>query len=664
MSQILHGCKCAYCDTPTCLSSNRRNGSKPYRPPTQLTARALAHYLASQDNPRRGLCPHELKVPPSSVEIESAISIGTRQGADRECSVYPSIWKLAQQHNRSEAGKSDDAHEKKARSTENSPLDVEQSVVDTVNKRRQTKKDLKSLGQNLYDSATVIYSYSKQIPSPTSVLALLRAPDPVPHRTTTPHPNALSVTPHVNKTARIARQHSQQSLRAHSNVQTAQNISQVLSNGQQIHKIPYHPPSTANYSTTSKYIEPTTLDGTAEVPSLSIRKTGKKNFTIGGDKVSTMVQTRPPAATLQRPSKIPKPDHRECPVLPAVPNLNCDILDELKEDVYHHRKDQSADFNFVVDYDTNRRFRPTKPFVNRSLFYTLSEPDTLLQSFHDSSDAFKDSPLPHLNSTRLINSFSDWNRRNGALIFDSLWIAIEALFTPPPEIDAQKSPRLRPSRKSGSTESYSGQPSDQQKAAKSIPRYLSNHEAAHIVLICIHALTSSVSVGWTHTWAQLRKLRSWGIIVPNAPPNTDAFAHPYLNLIDELEYEPAIRLADRLLRGIGARTCFERILASLNRKERPDEDTSDDANDDVLVGIIIQHLKVVERVALISKRKMKSTHDSSEDPGWTVTATFIEWLRTIIIKNWDGKAAISKWSSVGTAVMLLDKLRKQYAPLI
>src|SRR5690242_11642358 len=69
LSQILHGCKNAYCDTPTCLSCSRRTASKPFRPPTQLTARALAHYLASQDKPRRGLCPHELNVAPESFEI-------------------------------------------------------------------------------------------------------------------------------------------------------------------------------------------------------------------------------------------------------------------------------------------------------------------------------------------------------------------------------------------------------------------------------------------------------------------------------------------------------------------------------------------------------------------------------------------------------------------
>ncbi|CAO2655590.1 Nn.00g043930.m01.CDS01 [Neocucurbitaria sp. VM-36] len=661
LSQILHGCKSTCCDTPTCLSSNNRNPSKPHRPPSQLTARALAHYLASQDNPHRALCPHELKIPPESVEIEGTIGTSIRQGsngADREHSVYPTIRKFALQSMPVDISRSSTVNLEAAASGRNSLPDIQQSVVDAVKKRHQTKKDPKSLGQNLYDSVSMIYAYSKQIPSPASTFALLRSPDRVPrHDTETLQSSTHSVTPSVNTTARIVRQYSQQSLRAHSTLQTNEPTSEILSNGQQILKIPYHPPSAAKHCKTAKSTEPTALDSTLELPMLSIRKTGKKNFTIGGKSPTLMGPTKPPAAAQQHDDNIPKHFHQTAPVIPAVATLNCDILDTFKEDVYHHHcKNQHTDFDFVVNYDSNRRSRPTTSFVNRSLFYTLSDPETLLRSFHDSNDAFKDSLLPHLDSSRLANSFRDWNRRNGALIFDSLYIAVESLFTPPQEVDAQKSPRLRPSRKTASAESYSGQSFDRIKDASPTPRYLSTLEAAHLVIICIHALTSSVSLGSTHSWAQLRKLRSRGIIIPDAPPHTDAFAELHMDLIDELEYEPAIRLADRLLRGIGARTCFEHILVSLSRREGRGEEIKNASANNTLVDVIIQHLKVVERVAPINERRLTSTRDLSEDPGWTVTATFIEWLRTIVVKKWDSKADINKWSSVGTAVMLLDKL--------
>jgi hypothetical protein len=147
-------------------------------------------------------------------------------------------------------------------------------------------------------------------------------------------------------------------------------------------------------------------------------------------------------------------------------------------------------------------------------------------------------------------------------------------------------------------------------------------------------------------------------MVPNATPNTDAFVHPYMDIIDELEYEPAVRLADRLLRAIGTRTCFEHILASLNVVETHQGDPGKTISSVTLIDVVIQHLEVVERVGMATKLRRNPSHDLDGDPGWTVTATFMEWLKTTIIKKWDSKAQINKWSSVGTAVMVLDKLRK------
>ena len=640
LSQILYGCKSAYCHTPSCLSSSRRNPLRPVRPPTPLTARILAHYLASQDSPQQGLCPHELKVPPQAVEIESAVAASTQHagnGADSAFLVYPPIWGLAQRPRGVDNGRCAllDAH-----------------MIDAVRRRRQTKKDVKSLAQNLYDSATVIYNCSRQIPSPVSVLALLRAAADPPQ-----HPPVIHVEkPHTHPRS-IARQHAQQNLRAHTHPSHMHTASEFLSNGSQLHRIPYQPPSSSAQARLPKTADTISPDSTANSPRLSWKQATKKKFTAGEERRTTISQNKSSVAASDHAKTISQHSTRRKPPLPVIPTLNCHILDELKADVDHCRN-PSSHGSSVVDYDASYRSRPTKPFVNRSLFYTLSDPDALLRSFHDSNEAFKDSPLPHLDSSHLTHSFKEWHSRNGALVFDSLWIAMEALFMPPPELNIQKSPRLRPSSKFISKESVSEDGANHYTAPASFSRYLSNHEAAHLVLICIHALTSLVSVGWTQTWAQLRKLRSRGIIIPNTAPNPDMFSHPYLNLVDELEYEPAIRLADRLLCAIGARTCFEHILASLGRNKREQEEYTCASGDATLVDIVLQHLQVVERVALSREQEAKPSHDSNDDPGWTVTATFMEWLRTIIIKKWDSKAEINKWSNVGTAVTLLDKLRK------
>jgi hypothetical protein len=673
MSQILHGCKNAYCDTPTCFSSNKRNATRPYRPPTQLTATVLAHHLASQDNPNRALCPYELHIPPSSFEIANDIE---EQGKHGEYAVYPSTGRLAQQYGHAHKyGSAGDAALGEQQETE------EGNIIDVVKQRQQARKDPKSLGQNLYDSFTIIYSYSKHIPSPASILITLHETGPVTlHERNRseyptgagfgpeahdgavdakriPHTNGEPVTPSVNGQSRIVRHHSQSNSKPHDDSHSNRTAAEISSNGQLVRRIPYHPPPSTTQAKPTRPSVPTTHDGASDLLMLSIAKTGKKSFTIGGASLPTTGRTQPVPAAATTSEKEAIPIDRTARGVPIVPNLNCDVLDILKEDVYRHGKARSTDFSYIVDYDSNRRTRRTKPTVNRSLFYTLSNPEALLAAFHDTNKAFEDSPLPHLDSARLANSFRDWNQRNGALIFDSLWLALGALFIPPPELDVQKSPRLKPSRKGASMDSLLEPSSGGGKETTSASRHLSTHEAAHIVMICIHALTSSVPIGWPHTWAQIRKLRSWGVIVPNAPPNTDAFSHPYMDIIDGLEYEPALRLADRLLRAIGTRSCFEHIRACTDTNWIKGDDGYTVPFPEV-ADIVIRHLIVVERVALATKRKMNSTQKQSEDPGWTVTATFMEWLRTIIIKKWDGKPEINKWSNVGTAVMVLDKLCK------
>ncbi|KAF2036449.1 hypothetical protein EK21DRAFT_51609 [Setomelanomma holmii] len=692
LSQILHGCKSAYCDTPTCLSAQKRSVTKPIRPPTQLTARALAHYLASQDNAQRELCPHELKVSPTSFEIDGAIGAYLQHGGqdERHYNVYPAAWGLG--------NPSSTPHGKSSRapaeaSAQNGTSCDQQRVVDTVRKQRQARKDTKSLSQNLHDSFTMIFAYSQQLPSPLSVLDALRASETLQSDNATSNTsirtaasqmggqrsspsthkdgrvtgtNDDSIAPNVNGSVDSGHQLSQANVQTQCHDRASPSPPELLRNGQQVHRIPYHLRDPSSLSKSHLTDTQSRFDGSQDTPRLSIMKTGRKNFTLGGI-LSGAEQKLPPPATLKPSLKVERTGTPPDAILPALSSLNSDTLEQLKDDAYDHRKSQLPDaFNFAVDYDGKRHFRPSKPFVNRSLYYTLSDADALLQSFHDNknnnnNNAFATSPLPHLDSARLTHSFRDWNQRNGALIFDSLWHALETLYTPPPELLAQKSPRLRPSRKGVALDSSLDQsPGNNNDASKS-QRYLNNVEAAHIVIVCIHALTSLVSVGWPHTWAQLRKLRAWGVIVPNAAPDTNDFTHPYLNIIDELEYEPAVRLADRLFHAIGARTCFEQIQTVMRKQEgRPKE--HEGSPNATVIEIVIRHLAVVERVALDTRRRLTPMGSSkfSDDPGWTVTATFVEWLKTIVIKKWDSKPIVKKWSTVGTAITLLDRLSMSF----
>ncbi|KAJ5759219.1 hypothetical protein N7520_006375 [Penicillium odoratum] len=62
-NQLLHGCDDPGCRTPTCASRRRRVSEGPYRRYTELSARTLACYLASLDDPESGLCCNNPKTP-------------------------------------------------------------------------------------------------------------------------------------------------------------------------------------------------------------------------------------------------------------------------------------------------------------------------------------------------------------------------------------------------------------------------------------------------------------------------------------------------------------------------------------------------------------------------------------------------------------------------
>ncbi|KAJ4983913.1 Ubiquitin-protein ligase E3A [Stagonosporopsis vannaccii] len=613
LSQILYGCKSACCDTSTCLSRNKRGASKPYRPPTQLTARALAHYLASQSNPYRGLCPHELKVSPTSFEIEATIDVNTRDG-EVECT---------------------------HRAQRVEQITTRQTVAHVVNSRHQTRKDTKSIGQNLYDSVSVIYSYSKSIPSPLLALHALRAS----HGDTRPDQRICSKNDTTGKTcangsATITRQHSQEHLRAQSQAHATRDQPEVLSNGQLVHKVPYRP-TNSDQAASIRYTDSALLEGTTGGPKMSITRTGRKSFTLGGPIAPTAGKPKPTAPLVLPPHNAPKSDKSRQTAIPTTSSLSCDTLNQLRDEI-HRRQDQNST-NIAATKPSRLQCSPKDDnFVHRSLFYTLGHVETLLQSFHDSNEAFQSSPLPHLDSTRLAHSFRDWSQHTEALIFDSLSVTVDALLTRPPALESQAAAdRNRPSN--CPTAGF-----------KDHQRYLNNHEAAHIVMICIHALTSSVPVGWPRTWAQVRSLRSWGVIIPSATAEADHFVDPYINIIDALEYEPAVMLAERLLRAIGVRSCFDHVLEAIHKKV-VSTGSAPAAPEESLSSILIQHLEVIERVALDNKRKLNSA-TTTKDPGWTVTATLVEWLKTIIVKKWDGNVEVSKWSSVGAAVILLHKL--------
>jgi hypothetical protein len=140
--------------------------------------------------------------------------------------------------------------------------------------------------------------------------------------------------------------------------------------------------------------------------------------------------------------------------------------------------------------------------------------------------------------------------------------------------------------------------------------------------------------------------------VPDALALPDIYAHDdtWIDIVDALEYEPALRLADRLVRAVEARQSFEGTAATTNCCERKSPRGLSD--------IIISHLVETERLAIAANPIPEKNPTTWADPGWTLTATFLEWLRTLVLKNWDGKTEINKSSTAGSSILWMDSLCK------
>lgn len=523
-----------------------------------------------------------------------------------------------------------------------------QALASIIDSRHQTKKDTKSIGQNLYDSVSLIYSYSKSIPSSSLAIDTLRASiDGTQIDEYSANANGAAVTAHASGTTSTSLHHSKHSLHAQNQAHAVQEHSHVLSNGQRVHKVPYFPPTASDEVGSIANGTHSSSENMTEASKMSIMKSGRKSFTLGASIAPYAAKSRVAAPPIPRhKSKISNPNRRGS--IPTTSFLNCAILEQLKDDVNTWVSGKRA-ISTIGDEFTQHQNRFAKDFVDRSLFYTLGDAETLLKSFHDNTEAFRRSPLPHLDSIRLVHSFRDWSQLNGPLIFDSLYISVGALYNRPPALNAQVPDKVTPKP----NHCPAVDPSNQNEAV-ACSRYLNNQEAAHIVMICIHALTSLVPVAWPQTWVQLRSLRSWGVIIPNVTADADSSSDPYANIIDSLEYEPAVRLAHRMLQAIGVRNCFDHILTSMQENSGLGENAPEDS----LSSVLVRHLQVTEPIALESKRKLKPANVINKEPGWTVTATLVEWLKTIIIKKWDGNVEINKWTSVGTAIMLLHELRE------
>lgn len=627
MLQIRYGCDNSNCTTPTCFSCVKRVTNKPIRRPSPLTARALAYHLASQDDPGSGLCdPTRLAFRLGDVaefDIEAAEpvrfkfdsrSLSQNLFNTRVCRTLKAI------RGSDEDGKtSEKAGDSSLNPTTEAPAqeEAESRISEVaalgnhlerlaVNSKRTSNGDIVVKGE----SKTANGSANGHIMLPNG---------------TKPEPGCDSLT--GSKT---------HSIDGESDLSGKEN---TLSTPHD-HAIPNG--------------EAVSDPGSNGAGNGGLRGASKDRFSASPPK-SPVRKVRVPVKT----ESLPEPRAQPRNTLFATTHLTCAIMEDLK-------RIAMSDGSIPDTRTRDAIIEPTGSLlgfdakngrwsiVDECLFRCLSDPKILLKSFRVKTTAWthRNTSLAHLDAWEMEHAFRSWQSINGSLIYDSLWHSLECLFTPPPELKIRKAAR---SKKSLPDDMPGRRNVDDQ------PGYVSDEDAAHIIMVCIHALTSLVTRGKPNAWKFVRGLRPFGWISPNDTQNladnqtTVPYTPMWLMITDQLEYEPALRLATRLVRAIGARRCFAEMLKNTSKDQSKSSDW--------VMTIVYKHLVDCERYRRVGLFRAKWEEERVMDTwsNWTIAGTFVEWLKTIIMKEWAGQHELKRWDPSGAAAEILGDLCKSYS---
>lgn len=302
-------------------------------------------------------------------------------------------------------------------------------------------------------------------------------------------------------------------------------------------------------------------------------------------------------------------------------------------------------------------------FGKQSIIYVLSTIDALLRSFTGSAGVVSSDYRQSVNSAEIIQAFRllmeiDHHPRS---IFPSLWISIGKLH---PSINFRsKGALLKACRSTKSDRPLLGSTMESQSVNAD---FLGDIDAAHVVKIALAALVASIPECNVDTWASVQRLRASGRIAPsfNKSHAETKLIDPLLKVMDSFDDELALSLMMRVVRAVAARQCLVEIsrFQEPNTKDGPSVNNGEDFMDILLHEVIDSEIK---------ETVLKQSSGVSTSAGSMATAKFtsnekriqrhvippnldlsvlVEWLRSVVFSEWDGKAEISRWGPVGGAL--------------
>lgn len=254
-----------------------------------------------------------------------------------------------------------------------------------------------------------------------------------------------------------------------------------------------------------------------------------------------------------------------------------------------------------------------KLFAEQSIFHVLSDPRALLDSF-TSSNGMVDSQTLWYCMLRL-------TRVAPSLVFDSLWIALASLFSPPKALQFTRSPTSK--MFSGSQKSFT------------------NAEAASLMSVCFHALIAAAPlVTDTRQLNEMSRTRAHGLPLAGGGEAARESIPLSLQYEDAFTDDLALRLARRLLRVIPTRRYFDELIEL-------DLHLEDEVKEPDILDILLSHLDSSTQSSLNFSKAERTLHEKR------VPILLLDWARAVMLHEWEEKPDVPGDGPFGGALSLI-----------
>lgn len=669
----MYGCTNPNCKTPTCLSNLKRTSKTPFRRFTVLSARALATSLATRDTPELDLCPHQ------PVKLLEEPEVGIYRDEIR--SRFPAANYTGGNVENTQSSDAPNARKGKKISGQAS------------------KKDPKSFTQNLFDTeAMKMLQLAKVKESILQWAPWFKKEGDIPQQELGP------ISGDINTISDgIEACHS---LDARNHAESSTNQTRTLANGEPklngnsrsdskpsmgcrpSQQIEDSSPSseshswglqqTDNAASAQKTHCTTNIDQLDNRLNLSTR--GEKQISDEKDNLEIKVLDKEydhrraggEAIKFRRNIKASSPStdpfifddgHVEQPqtlsrfTLESIAALVSTIKSVIPEPHDEYNFQQSFGripkhcrmASFVEGTSTEQEMNLA--FGTQSIIYVLSTGHALLESFihtaeADTAHSKKSVPFHDIvQAFRLLREI-DYHPSN---IISSLWISVGKLH--PPTSVRSKSALIKACRSIRSGRSSHGFKLESQIADTDL---IPNADAVHIAKISLAALVALIPECDPTDWSKVQKLRGEGRIIPERVLPQDNFTDITLEVFDSLHDDMALSLMRRLVRAITARQCLSEISNYQETNSGRDSATHGEDFMDILV-------RAITDAEIMTTSPGVDASDSSEQEKSQkfYLSVLVEWLRSLILSEWEGQAEVPRWGLVGGALELMSHICNQ-----